>query len=50
MVRDGITEVLVAGCKSRIHEVFTELNANARRANRPNAEQRYQRISDMYPV
>ena len=50
VVRDGITEVLVARCKAKIHEVFTELNTNARRANRPNAEQRCQRISDMYPV
>ena len=39
MVRDGISEVLVARCKTRIHEVFTQLNTNARRANRPNAKQ-----------
>ena len=30
MVRDGITEVLVAGCKARIHAVFTELGSMPR--------------------
>ena len=50
MVRDGITEVLVARCKARIHEVFIELSTNAQRANRLNAQNRYQRIADMYPI
>ena len=48
MVRDGITGVLVAGCKARIHEVFTELGSNATGANRMNAMHRYQRISNVY--
>ena len=49
VVRDGITEVSVSRCKTRMFEVFTELGSNAMRANRPDALQRCQRISNMYP-